>query len=267
MPARKDGGHFSSWTGGRDVHPRDGYVRLLNHHGRGRHAREHVVIVERVIGHRLPAGAIVHHVNMTRDDNRNANLAVLQSHADHRELHRKLTVLRAGGNPWADRLCCMCHRTKPASEFYAANYKRDGTTHSSRCLDCARTEARERQRQMRADGYRQDPVMKREWRAKNREKVRTYGREYARANRRRIAELIAPWKKRNAHKLRAQRVVQSELRAGRIERPMVCQRCRQVASVEAHHEDYAEPLAIDWLCKPCHWTADEERREREAEAA
>jgi len=30
-----------------------------------------------------------------------------------------------------------------------------------------------------------------------------------------------------------------------------CERCG-TGVVQAHHEDYAQPLVVRWLCRPCH---------------
>lgn len=41
--------------------------------------------------------------------------------------------------------------------------------------------------------------------------------------------------------------------AGRLERPPFCQRCEtETAHLHAHHEDYAKPLDVVWLCSSCH---------------
>lgn len=98
---------------------------------------EHIIVAERVIGHLLPVGVTVHHVNEDKTDNRPGNLAVLQSQSEHVALHARLRVLRAGGNPWTDRLCCYCHIAKDQSAFYELA----GGQRSSACKDCSRKRA------------------------------------------------------------------------------------------------------------------------------
>ena len=39
--------------------------------------------------------------------------------------------------------------------------------------------------------------------------------------------------------------------------------CGLPKRLERHHPDYDLPLLIVWLCKPCHYRADEVRRARE----
>lgn len=41
------------------------------------------------------------------------------------------------------------------------------------------------------------------------------------------------------------------VRNGVIRKPARCERC-SAAAEEAHHADYTKPLAVEWLCVPCH---------------
>lgn len=88
----------------RRVEPSSGYV-IFREGGVGRH--EHVVVAERVLGKPLPKGAVVHHVNRNRADNRPENLVICPSHAYHRLLHQRMSAQEACGNPnW--RMCGAC---------------------------------------------------------------------------------------------------------------------------------------------------------------
>jgi hypothetical protein len=68
------------------------------HRPNGESGREHVIVAERAIGHRLPKGAIVHHVNGIRTDNRNSNLVVCPNDSYHQLLHVRQRALAACGN-------------------------------------------------------------------------------------------------------------------------------------------------------------------------
>jgi hypothetical protein len=50
----------------------------------------------------------------------------------------------------------------------------------------------------------------------------------------------------------AHRLVHNALRRGELVKPQVCQGCGQPARLDAHHDDYARPLAVRWLCRRCH---------------
>lgn len=68
--------------------------------------REHVLVAERALGHAMPAGAEVHHVNNIGTDNRPENLVICEDSNYHKLLHRRLRALRECGN--ADAVKCSC---------------------------------------------------------------------------------------------------------------------------------------------------------------
>lgn len=47
---------------------------------------------------------------------------------------------------------------------------------------------------------------------------------------------------------------------GEIIRPLHCQRCGTKADVQAHHTNYAAPLSVVFVCRPCHRVVDRQRR-------
>ncbi len=40
---------------------------------------------------------------------------------------------------------------------------------------------------------------------------------------------------------------------GILNKPTLCEHCTTVPPVEAHHDDYNQPLVVRWLCKKCHF--------------
>jgi hypothetical protein len=70
--------------------------------------RHHVVVAEKALGKPLPKGAEVHHVDGVKWNNAPSNLVLCQSHAYHLLLHARARVVKAGGNPNTQRLCCHC---------------------------------------------------------------------------------------------------------------------------------------------------------------
>jgi len=68
---------------------------------------EHVAVAERVLGKPLPKGAVVHHANGNKADNRPANLVICPGEAYHQLLHRRQRARDACGHPdW--RRCVFC---------------------------------------------------------------------------------------------------------------------------------------------------------------
>lgn len=67
--------------------------------------REHVWIVEAVLGRELPPGAVPHHVNGIKTDNRHENLVLCPSQAYHMLIHQRQRALDACGH--ADWLRCQ----------------------------------------------------------------------------------------------------------------------------------------------------------------
>jgi hypothetical protein len=68
----------------------------------------------------------------------------------------------------------------------------------------------------------------------------------------------------NPEKVSAQRAVAQAIRSGRLIRPSACAACGQTCKPDAHHPDYALPMAVEWLCRKCHGTADRLRQAQDA---
>ena len=81
----------------------------------------HRIRAERALGHKLPKGSIVHHVDGSKGDD--SPLVICQDVAYHKMLHYRMKVKEAGGNPNADKLCSRCHRPRPYSEFAKSHHQ------------------------------------------------------------------------------------------------------------------------------------------------
>lgn len=67
---------------------------------------EHISVVEAAIGKKLPKGAVVHHVDENKLNNKKSNLVVC-SRGYHKVLHQRTNALNACGNAnW--RICSIC---------------------------------------------------------------------------------------------------------------------------------------------------------------
>lgn len=121
--------------------------------------------------------------------------------------------------------CSGCGEVKPRSDFYSR-----GRKIQSKCKLCVTR----RQRARRDAGLTQAL-----------ERARYHGNPRVRAL---VAANTARWKARNPDKLRAENAVATAIRRGDLVR-QPCEVCGEKA--QAHHEDYARPLDVRWLC-PLH---------------
>src|SRR5262245_21627464 len=109
-------------------------------------------------------------------------------------------------------------------------------------------------------------LQQREYVAANREKVRESSRAYDRTHRKERAEYQRKYRAKNALKVykmnrrirrenpakyRAWIITSAAIARGKLlKKP--CEVCACVLNVQAHHDDYNEPLAVRWLCKKHH---------------
>lgn len=88
----KRGPECPNWRSGRYI-DRGGYVRALSHgHPRadaGNYVMEHILVMEKMLGHPVPDGAVIHHCNGDKTDNRPYNLRLFSSSSEHMRYHRK----------------------------------------------------------------------------------------------------------------------------------------------------------------------------------
>ena len=73
----------------------------------GKPKRWHVHLAEVALGHSLPTGAVVHHVDGDKLNNEHSNLVVCPNESYHRLLHFRARALEESGNANA-RKCKYC---------------------------------------------------------------------------------------------------------------------------------------------------------------
>lgn len=68
----------------------DGYVYIQKD---GKKKMEHVAVAEKALGKPLPKGAVVHHVDLNKQNNVGSNLVVCPNQAYHLLLHKRMRDL------------------------------------------------------------------------------------------------------------------------------------------------------------------------------
>lgn len=72
-------------------HKTKGYISIWkpeHPHNIGGRVKEHILIMEKMIGRYLKKGEIPHHINYLEDDNREENLFLCNTYKEHNEIHR-----------------------------------------------------------------------------------------------------------------------------------------------------------------------------------
>ena len=100
----------------------------------------HRARAEKALGKPLPPNVHVHHADGSKRDD--APLVICQDASYHRLLHRRMRILRAGGNPNTDLICSDCRHVKAADQF--PRNRLSPTGHSYHCYDCKRIRDRMR---------------------------------------------------------------------------------------------------------------------------
>ena len=128
--------------------------------------------------------------------------------------------------------CYTCDTDKDESEFGKRAASSDGLAH--KCRECQRQ-------------YDKDRAM-----LPHRVKARL---EYQKTEpgRSAINKAKKKWLNSNSIKRGAHCIVNNAIRDGRIEKKYFCEECgTDNCRIHGHHDDYAKPLEVRWLCSKCH---------------
>lgn len=128
--------------------------------------------------------------------------------------------------------CFKCGEVKDVSEFY--RHPRMGDGHLGKCKTCTKRDVRERYERKKKDP---------EWLARERARcIAKSKRDYHKA------------KEKNPDRFRAHSVLSNAVQRGDIVKPGECSRCGTKlprARIHGHHDDYAHPLDVVWVCASC----------------
>jgi hypothetical protein len=94
---------------------------------------EHRIVAERALGHALPAGAVVHHIDGNPSNNLPSNLVICPNQAYHKLLHQRQDAINSCGKvTW--RKCAFCKEYDDPEHLYYD----DGRAWHRECANSAR---------------------------------------------------------------------------------------------------------------------------------
>lgn len=144
------------------------------------------------------------------------------------------------------KVCFKCNIEQPYTEFY--KHKAMGDGYLNKCKSCTKSDANK---------HREDNI----------EKIRDYDRnrpnkserakqsgEYHRTEKGAAVHLKSNqnYRAKFPERYKARTAVGNAIRDGRLSRPNHCEVCKKICKPNGHHDDYAKPLNVRWLCVPCH---------------
>lgn len=127
----------------------------------------------------------------------------------------------------ASKKCFKCGEIKTLSAFYKHPKMSDG--YVNKCKECNKKDVQKN-------------------RSDNVEKYRAHDR--ARGNRQDY-DYVKKYREENPKKYKAHTAVGNALRSGKIKKEP-CEVCGTKANIVGHHDDYAKPLDVRWLCQAHH---------------
>ena len=143
--------------------------------------------------------------------------------------------------------CFKCKLTKPMSDFYKHSQMKDG--HVNKCKLCNKKDVSSNYR-ANIDHYKE--YEKGRSTLSHRVKARE---DYAKTEKGKEAgnKCKNAWAKRNPIKRMASTIVGNAVRGGKLDKPINCESCNsEPVRLHGHHDDYAFPLVVRWLCPGCH---------------
>lgn len=146
------------------------------------------------------------------------------------------------------KICNKCSVEKDISLFYKHPKTKDG--YDTKCKECAKSAVRSNY-SLKVDQYR--AYEKTRTHAPHRVKAR---KEYAKTPGGKLAGNMAKMKWGVEHPIQrgASWSVNNAVRDGKLFKPKSCSCCGKVSTrLEGHHDDYAFPLVVRWLCSKCHY--------------
>lgn len=131
------------------------------------------------------------------------------------------------------KTCFKCGIEKELSSFYKHKEMKDG--YLNKCKECSKSDSKNN-------------------RDRNIEYYRAYDNERSKSEKRikASAEQSKNYRSKYTNKYLAHNMVNNAIRDKKIVKPDRCDNCNSDSRLDGHHDDYAKPLEVRWLCRTCH---------------
>ena len=140
-----------------------------------------------------------------------------------------------------ERRCCVCKEVKKEEEF--TYHKKQGR--QAQCKECRR----ELNKKYREENRERCRALCKKHREENRELYRESSRKHYQKNKQTHKERVRDYA-RSSIKTRVVSAANYAIKTGKLIR-QPCEVCG-AEKVDAHHDDYAKPLEVRWLCRSHH---------------
>ena len=157
-----------------------------------------------------------------------------------------------------EKTCFKCGEIKPFIDFYKHKSTIDG--YLNKCKVCTKNDVHKYRKENidKIREYDRNRPNKADRLEKQAEYLKT---EKGKEVRRRATQNF----RKDKVKYKAHRDLGNALKYGNIEKPSNCENCKTECSPHGHHDDYAKPLDVRWLCTKCHTDFHNHVREKERE--
>ena len=147
--------------------------------------------------------------------------------------------------------CGSCGTDKPEDQFPKRAASKDGL--AAKCKDCQRVYDKARANNPGRVKARQEYAKTEQGKAA----ATRAKRSWAERNKGKVQDSTRRYRDSNPNKARAHGMVGYAIKRGNLH-PEPCEVCGQASPVHAHHDDYAKPLNVRWLCPDHHkaWHAE-----------